>query len=102
MCATCLLSTALVTAPPWGPPAGAPVAGAPPAGAPVAGPPVALAGRRGWAGRHRTARMAPTAATPPATRTPIVRPCRNALVDASRSAPPSAGWPWLVIEPAAV
>src|SRR6185437_16779076 len=42
--------------------------------------------RWGCAGRNTAARMAPAAATPPATRAPTVRPRRNALVDASCSA----------------
>src|SRR5262249_31193897 len=55
----------------------------------------------GWAGRNRTASTAPAAATPPATREPIVRPRRNALVEACCSACPRAGWPRGAVWPAA-
>src|SRR5580704_8596128 len=48
------------------------------------------AGLAGWAGRNSTARMAPTAATPPATRQPTDSPCRKAFVAASCTARPTA------------
>src|SRR5579862_7107690 len=53
----------------------------------------------GWAGRNTAARIAPAAATPPATREPTIVPRMNALVDARCSACASAGWPSAVIWP---
>ena len=54
---------------------------------------VATEGLAGWAGRNQAARMAPAAATPPATRQPIDSPCRNALLAAVWMAWPRAPCP---------
>src|SRR5580693_7276518 len=58
-------------------------------------------GWAGWAGRNKTARRAPAAATPAATRQLMVRPRRNALAAACCSACPRPGWPRAAILPAA-
>src|SRR5262249_54120967 len=51
------------------------------------------AGPVGWAGRNSTARIAPAAATRPATRQPTDRPCTNALVVAAWITWPAAAFP---------
>ena len=51
---------------------------------------LATGGLPGWAGRNITASTAPAAATPPATRQPMLSPCRNAFVAAFRTACPRA------------
>src|SRR4029077_6706359 len=53
-----------------------------------------VGGLAGWAGRNRTARMAPAAATPPATRQPMLSPCRNAFVAAVWGTRPRAAGSW--------
>src|SRR6185312_6109502 len=84
----------------WGP-----VSFAPPAV--PASSAVGLAGRAiwigwvGWAGRNKTARRAPAAATPAATRQLMVRPRRKALAAVCCSTCPRTGWPRAAIWPAA-